>query len=259
MKLIGSLSPQASVDDMLRAAANLWRLTLPKCLSLALVAALFGEIANIYWQATGRELGPKMLEDPTYASLSLCGSIGDLYMFLVILSRQRAWALEAAPDTRADFALAWRRYLPVLLVAMLMGALVYVADRLLLSLSGAALVVALLLLIAPVAFVIICYFVTGTVILFEPLSPLQAVARAVRIVRPIWLKVCAATVIGVLVVSVCLLAAGIVLGILQVMVPGDGAAFRALASAIILGLLAVVMVFFTAFWLVVYSAASNSA
>ena len=92
----------------------------------------------------------------------------------------------------------------------------------------------------PDVFLIVCFVVLLPMVLFEQRSPYAAVMRSVQLVRPLWGKVCAALVIAMLIVVVCVLVAAVLcIGCCR-RLAGNGAAVEAIANALVLAVLAVV-------------------
>jgi hypothetical protein len=261
---MNAISPPsgANVSALLEAAARLFRITLLKCLPLAMLELLVGQIANFYWLASGH--APQLArfpDDDTWWVLTVLGLIGYLWLAAAMMLRQRALIGGPARTTVALEAAA--RRLPSLLVAVILSVIAlgiglvpaWMAGWLLTGPLATALV---FLLAVPNVFLIVCFVMLMPIILFEQRSPYEAVIRAVQLVRPIWVKVCAALVIAMLIIAVCVLAAVLCIGVLPALA-GNGAAVEAIVNALVLAVLAVVAVFLSALYLVLYSIASNSA
>jgi hypothetical protein len=261
---MNAISPPsgANVSELLEAATRLFRVTLLKCLPLAMLALLVGQIANFYWLASGHT--PQLMrfpDDDTWRVLTFLGLIGYLWFAAAMMLRQRA--LIAGPARTSVVLEAAARRLPTLVVAVILSIVAlgiglmpaWIAGWLISGPLGTAL---MLLLAAPNVFLVVCYVMLMPIVLFEQRSPYQVVIRAVQLVRPIWVKVCAALLIAMLIVGVCVFAAVLCIAVLPA-VAGNGAAVQAIVSALALAVWAVVAVFLSALYLVLYSIASNSA
>jgi hypothetical protein len=242
-------SRSASVSELMDAATRIFRSTLAKCLPVALFAILFSALPNMYWlMTTGKPLDPFHPPlDAKFWTLSIVGFA--LYQLLaaLLMLRQRTLLLGRAPHLQAEFAAALARWSLLILSSVLAGVVLFAG------------VLALLL---PGIYVFVCLLLLLPVVLFETLSPVQVVVRCVRLVRPMWWKAMAAAVIAVLIVLVCVFAASAAFGILKIGLSAAGvkpAAITAFAQACGLGIQAVALVYFSALWLVLYSAASSSA
>jgi hypothetical protein len=241
-------SKTAAVSDLLDAATRIFRATLAKCLPVALFAILLAALPNMYWLTTGKPMDllhpPR---DPKFWALSLVGFVGYQLLAAVLMLRQRTLRLGRKPELQAEFAAALARWPLLILTSVLAGIIVFAG------------VLALLL---PGIFALVCFLLLRPVVLFETTTPLRAVARCVQLVRPLWWKALATAVIAALVFVVCALAASAAFGIVQVGLGAAGAnpaAISAFAAACGLGIQAVALVYFSALWLVLYSAASSSA
>jgi hypothetical protein len=253
---------RASVSDLLEAAVRVWRVTLPKCLPLAMVAIICIQLANLYWLAHGHPVPVRDVpDDTTYQMLLAAGSLCYLVLISALVVRQRALVAGAGAQLPQELRLALRR-LPVLLGTLLLAALAMavagvVLGTPLVKLLGEPLGLGLLML--PMLFPLMCCVVLVPVVMFEPLGPVAAVRRCVRLVQPMWWKVCAAVIIGWLVVAVCAVVLAALMSLGMLLAGGKGAAVQAVATAVQVGAAAIVAVFFSALWIVLYSAASSSA
>jgi len=238
----------ASVSDLMDAATTVFRMTLAKALPAALFAMLLAGLPDMYWMTTGKPfdfLHPPL--DSRFWALAAVGLVCYQFLAAIVMLRQRAMMDGAAPDLNREASTALRRW-PMLVATYVLG--------------SAAIFAGCLLLIVPGLYLLFCLLLLRPVVLFEAGSPLQALVRCVRLVRPIWPKVMAAAVIAVLIFFVCTIAAGACLGILHAIVAAAGAqstAFSAFSAACQLGIEAVALVYFNALWLVLYSVASSSA
>lgn len=238
-------APGASVSQILETASQLFRVTLPKCMPLAMIAVLFVELPNLYWIAIGNpppQLGRPWPADPAWWTLSLLGAAVALYLCSAMMVQQRSLVAGIACPARVALRAALHR-LPLLLASWL--------------LAQASLVVGLALLVVPGLFLFVCYLVMLPVVLFEHPSPGMVLIRCVVLVRPQWWKALAALVIAVVVVLVCVLVFAAILSILAVLI--TGAAFQAITAACLIAFLAAAVVFLSALALTLHSAASHSA
>ena len=241
-------SRSASVSELMDAATRIFRSTLAKCLPVALFAILFAALPNMYWLTTGKPMDPLHPPlDPKFWTLSLVGFVVYQLLAALLMLRQRSMLLGRVPQWQAEFAAALARWPLLILSSVLAGVIVF---------AGA---IALLL---PGIYLLVCVLVLRPVVLFETLSPVQVVVRCIRLVRPLWWKVLAAALIAALIFLVCALATNAAFGIVKIALSAAGvkpAAVTAFAQACGLGIQAVGLVYFSALWLVIYSAASSSA
>ncbi|HEX9473338.1 MAG TPA: hypothetical protein VF931_04070 [Steroidobacteraceae bacterium] len=242
-------SRSASVSDLMDAATRIFRSTLAKCLPVALFAILFSALPNMYWlMTTGNPVDPFHPPlDPKFWTLSLVGFAFYQLLAALLMLRQRAMQSGRAPQGQSEFAAALARW-PLLILSSVLAAVAVFAGAFALLLPG--------------IYLLICVLLLRPVVLFETLSPLQVVVRCIRLVRPLWWKVLAAALIAALIFLVCAFAASLAFGIVKIGLSAAGvkpAAITAFAQACGLGIQAVALVYFSALWLVIYSAASSSA
>ncbi len=237
----------AEVGDIMAATMRVFRTTLPKCLPIAMLAILLVQLASLYWMSTGKPQGMFQPRDATFWILFVLGFVAWQLLAAIIMLRQRSMVAGRVPDLHSEWQLALPRW-PLLLVTAV--------------LSGAAMSLGLIALLVPGIYLFVCFLLLRPVVLFEKVDPLRALERCIRLVRPRWIKFCAAAVIGTLMVVVCTLAAIAGLSLLVALLGGIGvkaAGVNALGAACVLGLLAVAAVYFSALWLALYSLASSSA
>jgi len=238
----------AAVNELMDAATRVFRLTLAKSLPVAMFAILLAALPQMYWLTTGKPmdlLHPPM--DPTFWVLSVVGFVGYQLLAAVLMLRQRTLLLGRAPDLHLEFRAALARWPMLILTSMLGGILIFMGA---------------LALLLPGIFAVVCFLLLRPVVLFESRDPWSALVRCIQLVRPRWWKVLATWVIAALVFVICVVAVSAVLQILEqafTAVAVRPAALSAFAAACSLGVQAVAWVYFSALWLVLYSAASSSA
>ncbi len=238
----------ASVSDLLDAATTVFRMTLAKCMPVALFAMLLAALPDVYWMTTGKPMDffhPPL--DPKFWTLTAVGLLCYQFLTAILMLRQRAMMDGGAPNLSREASVALQRW-PMLVISNILG--------------GIAVFVGMLLLIGPGIYLLVCFLLMRPVVLFESADPLQVLVRCVRLVRSAWPKVLAAAVIAGLVFVVCVIAAAACLSIVVTVAVGLGAqqaAMNAFSAACELGVQAVALVYFNALWLVLYSAASSSA
>ncbi len=241
-------SGSASVSDLMDAATRVFHATLAKCLPFALFGILFVALPNMYWLTTGKPIDPLQAQrDPKLWVLAVAGIALYQLFAAALMVRQRALLLGHAPQLRVELSVALARW-PVLFLSSV--------------LAWVAVLAGLFALVLPGVFLLVCFQLLRPVVLFETLNPVQAVVRCVRLVQPIWRKALAAAVIALLIYLVCWLAAIAAFGILQIVLSAASvkpSAISAFSVACELGIQAVALVYFSALWLQVYSAASSSA
>ena len=233
--------PGASVSRLLEVATQLFRLTVLKCLSLAMLAVLCEEIPSLYWMASGHRLDRGLPSGPTYWLLELGAAAVTLYIASAMMLQQRALIAGASLSSWLALREAARR-LPLLLVTWMLAQL--------------SLLVGLSLLVLPGLFLFVCYLLMLPVVLFEHPNPYMVLVRCVLLVRPNWWRTFAALVIAALVVLVFVLAFVAILGIVGAVLTGP--LFQAIATACSIAFFAATLVFMSALVLTLHSAAASS-
>ena len=237
----------AQVSDVMHAATGVFRATLAQCMPLALGAILCLQLPNLYWLTTGKSLdlfGPR---DAVFWVLTGAGFGGYQLLASLIMLRQGRIGMRRSVGERGELAAAVASWPRLVLATVL---------------SDVVALLGLLALLAPGIFALVCFLVLRPVVLFERLDPLPTLQRCLQLIRPRWPQTCAAAVMALLTLVVCILAAVVLVGLLTAALGGLGAgaaATTALGSAIMLGLMAIAEVYFNALWLALYSLASSSA
>jgi hypothetical protein len=247
--MTASLLPprSAEVGDIMDATMRVFRATLPKCLPLAMLSILLAQLASLYELARGRAPDLLKTHDASFWALFALGFAAWQLLAAIIMLRQRSMVSGRVPDLSGEWRAALQRW-PLLLVTAV--------------LSGAVMALGFVLLIVPGIYAFVCFLLLRPVVLFENVDPLRALERCIHLAKPRWVKLCAAAVMGTLIVAVCTLAAVAALSLLAALLAGVGikaAATNAVGAAALLGVLSVAAVYFSALWLALYSVASSSA
>lgn len=234
-------APGASVARLLEVATQLFRLTVVKCLSLAMLAVLCEEVPSLYWLASGHPLNRGLPTGPTYWTLEFIAAAVTLYIASAMMLQQRA-LIAGEPCTGLVALRQAARRLPLLLATWVLAQL--------------SLLVGLSLLIVPGLFLFVCYLLLLPVVLFEHPNPYMVLVRCVLLVRPHWWRTLAALVMAALVVLVFVLAFVAVLSIIGALLTGP--LFQAVATACSIAFFAATLVFLSALVLTLHSAAASS-
>lgn len=235
----------ASVGELLRSAGVLFRVTVMRAAPVAMVATLAAEVPNFYLLSTGWKLENGLSDDPRYWLLVTVMWLADVMLFGLITLQQMAM-LRGQPA-------AWPQ-----LVARMLRAWPRLAVTLILA--GLAMTLGVFLLVVPAIYLAFCFMPLQPLALSEEIAPLAALRRCERLVRPIWAKVVAITLVAFLIVLMFLLVGGIVIGVFGEMLKLVAPALVDPASnTLTMLLLAVAMVYFSALALLIYTSASSSA
>lgn len=237
----------AEVGDIMEAAKQVFRATIPKCLPLAMLSTLLFQMASLYDLAKGKQPDLFKPHDATFWTLFVIGFAAWQLLAAVIMLRQRSMMAGRLPDLQAEWRVALERWPLLLLTAVL---------------SGIVMTLGFLLLVVPGVYAFVCFLLLRPVVLFEKIDPRHALERCFQLARPRWLKFCAVALIGGMIFVVCALAAVAALSLLGALLAAAGikaAAINAVAAAVLLGFLSVAAIYFSALWLALYSVASSSA
>jgi magnesium-transporting ATPase (P-type) len=235
-----------NVNAVLEAAYARFKRSAPKCLPLMMVAVLCAGAADLYWLATGHRTGSLFeTRDARYYLLQLGGFL--LYIWLITAFMLRMQALAAGNELSLSTELqqAAQRWPNVVVTWLAATVLVLVG---------------LLALIAPGIYLSVCLVPLLPVLVIENLPPVEAIRRCLALVRPLWAKVLAALVIALLIVLICLFAAGLLLAMFySILGSGNTPLQNALNATSQLFLLALAQIFFYAVAVEIYSSAKASA
>lgn len=234
-------SRTAGVSELLDAASRIWRATLPKCLPLAMIAVVVMNLPLLYARGAGHApASPLSLpHDPVYWVYYAAGLIAYLFVGSIAIGMQRSLVSSGRPEFAAALRRAATR-LPAVVAAMVLAYL--------------AVAIGVLLLFVPGIYVAVGVFLVWYVVLFDTANPVQALVRSVKLAHPLWWKLFAAIVIGLLVMLVSTFAALLV----GLVLPATTAAGGAVASAIGVAFMGAGLLFITALGIVLHSAASSS-
>jgi uncharacterized membrane protein len=237
-------SANAGVSELLQAGTRLFRLALPKCLPIAMVAALISQAPGLLLEAQGQQL--KIFEPPTDPKFWIEYGIAlvlVILLFTVVTVRQRAIMRGSVPDLRREVGQILTR-MPVLLPASLLALLSYCVGCILFLLPG--------------IYLLVCFAVLPSVVMFEEQSVFGALKRSIQLMHPRWMQKFAVFVIGFLVALVCILFAALLVGVVLEAVSGN-AIVQAIERALYMGFYAVMWTYLNALSLVLYTSASSSA
>jgi hypothetical protein len=239
-------SRTASVSALLDAGSRIWRVTLPKCLPLAMIAIVAINVPRFYADVSGQPLSNPLVlpKDPVYWAYYGVAMIAYLFVGSIAIIRQRALLQTGQSDFRAALMLAVAR-LPALVASMV--------------LSYFAVVLGTMLLVLPGIYIGVCVFLIWYVVLFDTMNPWRALVRSVQLVHPLWWKFCAAILIALAVMFISVFTASLIAGLLVgLLLPAGSAAGNAIVEALGIGLMGAGLLFVTAVGIVLHSAASNS-
>jgi hypothetical protein len=230
-----------SIGEVLDAAFRIYKATLLRCLPYGALAMVAGQIPNIFDLATGRPLRQFGGGEPVWWVLFGLGTVLTLLLWNAMLLRQMRLLQKQAVSFGADLR-EGVRYLPALVLALLLSALALAAGFALLLVPGLYLLVAL-------------SFVWPAVLLARQ-RPAQALAYSVRLVRGQWWRTLLIYTVGFVIAPVFALLA-LVLAALVLPFAGAGAGDVAVVTAfwrvIAAGVGAVAAPFYSALMLALFA------
>jgi hypothetical protein len=231
---------------MLDAAYRRFKSGALKCLPMMMPAVLAVQAADIYWLLSGHR-SAQIFEprDGTYFLLTVVGLLIFVWLMGAVVLRlnsQHAGTLRPAAVDLRESATLW----PGLFASSMLASLLVL--------------VGFIALLAPGIWLSVCLTPLYPVVLLERLAPVAAIRRCITMVRPLWVKVLAALLIGVLIMLVCLFTVGVVLALLLAPAgTGNTALVNAVSTTASLLVAALAQLFFMSLALEIYSSASASA
>jgi hypothetical protein len=239
-------SGPSNVSDMLDAAYRRFKSGALKCLPMMLPAVLAVQAADIYWLLSGHS-SAKILEqrDNAYYLLTLVGLLIFVWLMGAVVLRLHALQAGQLRPAALDLREAASRW-PGLFVTSMVASLLVMLGVLMLLLPG--------------IWLSVCLTPLYPVVLLERLAPVAAIRRSIALVRPVWIKVLAALVIGVLIMLICLFTVGVALALLMAPLGAANApVVNAVSTTASLLVAALAQLFFMSLALEIYSSASASA
>lgn len=232
--------------------------TLGRCLALALVAIVCSELPMLYLQVLGRPLDLRQPpEDPAFWALALAGLVGYQAAAGGLLLRQAALLGRGEPPPLLP---AVARALPALLAGALATGLC--AGMAFAALQAARSLPLALLAVPAGAWLFVALLPMRPVAMLEATGPLRLLQRCVALARGQWLRFLATGLIALMVLLVCVVAAGALIDLVReglVAARVAAPAVAALGAAVLLALDAVALVYLNSVWLALHAAAAHSA
>jgi hypothetical protein len=236
-------SANAGVGELLQAGTRLFWVALPKCLPIAMVAALISQAPGLLLEAQGQQL--KIFELPTDPKFWVEYGIAVvvvILLFTLVTVRQRALLRGTAPDLRREIGALLSR-MPVLLPASLLALVSYCVG---------------FMLLFPGIYLMVCFAVLPSVVMFEDHSVFGALKRSIQLMHPRWIQKFAVFVIGFVIAAVCILSAAVVVGV-ALEAESANLIVQAIQRALYIGFYAAMWTYLNSLSLMLYTSASSSA
>ncbi len=215
----------ATAGEVLDAGFLLFRRTLPTCLPWSLLAVLLGNLPSVYLLATGQSLSLLAPKDGAWWGLMAGAALAGLWVWVFLVLRLHRVACGGRPGFFGGATEA------VALIPRSLGVVL---------LATLALLLGVLLLVAPGMYLSVALWPSLTVLVVERRGVVATLDRALQLVRGNWWHT--ATILGVLGgVAMAIYVVGILVGLLFAQLEGgiDRSA-AALVLGVVSGLIAAV-------------------
>ncbi len=246
-----------SIGQVLDSAFRIFRVSLVRCLLFGALAMIAGQLPNLYLIARGKPLRSFGSGDPVWFVLYFAGVILTLWMFSVLLLRQRNIAVGSPQSTSVEVSVVARRLPAILGVTLLTACILGIGPGILAGIyfamdpgPAAYGVVALgvIILLVPITYLMTpLTFVTPSVIL-DGKGALATIGYSLRLIRGNWWRTSTIFTVALIVIFIFYSVATVIVGLVLSLVGAAGiAAVSAAAMAVLYVILgAMGMPFFSA-------------
>jgi hypothetical protein len=248
--------PQA-IGEVLDLSFRIFRVSLLKCLPLAVAALLLQQLPNIYSLARGRSLTGVLhaTHDAPWWLLYVIGWLSSTALGSAILVRQYAIARHQAGTARDAIGVVLRR-LPGLVVIGLVIFIAIAACFVPVGLAAGnrlAMALVFLLMALPASYVALRLSLATTGYLLNPWGAIEALQRSWNLTSGSFWRLAAIWTIAVVVLGVFDMIAGIVAAAIAIPIGyGDVALVTAITTSVVVILMALALPFFTSIALAVF-------
>jgi hypothetical protein len=224
-------SQPQSIGGVLDTTFQLYKASVMKMIPLSLLVVIAGSPQSIYMFTQGGVLSNpadpfamlNMMSSPGYWLATAVGAMASMWM--ISASSLKIGAIGAGGDLGIGTAL--QRALPRLLTVVVM-----------VILFGIALTIGAILLIVPCLILMVSLGLCFNTALFEGKGPVDALTESHRLVWGNWWRTAAILTVGLIIIIVIYLIAGVIIGVLApIVVFGGGGTENALLISLISGLL----------------------
>jgi heme exporter protein D len=235
---------EAGVSELLAAGTHLFRLALPKCLPIAMIAALIFLAPSLLLEAQGLPMSWRdPPTDPRFWIEYGISKVLVMLLFTLVTVRQRALLRGIVPDLRREAGQIAAR-LPVLLPAWLLAFLGNCLGTVLFVLPG--------------LYLVVCFAVLPSVVMFEDRTVFGSLKRSIELMHKRWMQKFAVFLIGFMIALVCIFFALLIIGIFLESSSGN-AIVQAIQRALYVACFAVLWTYLSSLSLMLYTSASSSA
>src|SRR5256884_9108841 len=172
-----------SVGEILDSAFRIFRATLVQCLPYAIAAVIAGQLPNIYYLVSGRNMlqGLAGFRDPVWVTLYILGYVIAIVLWSAVLLRQYALSTGHPAETSSELSTAVRRVPAMALLWILTGCAVAVWFLPTLALQGTARLATALVLAIPACYLVVALSCGGAVLLVTGRGPLASLVHSFRL------------------------------------------------------------------------------
>ncbi|MGB6605465.1 MAG: hypothetical protein WA747_06915 [Steroidobacteraceae bacterium] len=245
-----------SIGEIIDAAFRIYRATVAKCLTYALIAVIAGQLPNIYYLLSGRGLAQSILassRDAVWDVLYVVGSCIGVVLWSAILLRQHAVATGRAAAAGEELGRALTCLVPMVLLGIL--TMVAVGWWFLIGFlfSQPMRVVIWVIMTIPASFVMVALSVAWVSLLLADRGPVAALSHSWRLTSGSLWRLTGVYTVGLVIVFAIYLVFGLITGLVSVLLArNDLAVITAVAETLIVIMSAVVTPFYTALVLAVF-------
>jgi hypothetical protein len=243
-----------SVGEILDSAFRIFRATLVKCLPYAIAAVIAGQLPNIYYLLSGRNMlqGLAGIRDPVWLTLYILGYVIAIALWSAVLLRQYALSTGHPAESSSELSTAVRRVPAMVLLGILTACAVLVWFLPALALQGAARLGTLLVLAIPACYLAVALSCGGAVLLVTGRGPLASLVHSFRLTTGSFWRLTLIYSVAFVLLMVLYLVSGLLAGLVSVLLAhGDIAVITAATTVFVVILSAVGTPFFWALALAV--------
>jgi hypothetical protein len=252
------------IGQILDSGFRIFQISLVRCLVYGALSMIAGQLPNIYFIASGQPLRSFGGGSPAWVGLYITGSLITLVLYAALLFRQHGMAVGRRLPAGVELSKALRKLpmsLGLLLISVVLMLAAIAIGWLVLLVAGIALVpqnygaIALVMLIvfAPLVYLLTPLAVAGPAVLLDDKGPLQAAVYVLRLIRGNWWRTTIVLTIALVLVFVFYGVAMVIVGMVLPLVGAtDFATVTAATGVVYVVLGSVGLPFFSATLLATY-------
>src|SRR5437763_13426690 len=217
-----------SVGEILDSAFRIFRATLVQCLPYAIAAVIAGQLPNIYYLVSGRNMlqGLAGFRDPVWVTLYILGYVIAIVLWSAVLLRQYALSTGHPAETSSELSTAVRRVPAMALLGILTGCAVAVWFLPTLALQGTTRLAAALVLAIPACYLVVALSCGGAVLLVTGRGPLASLVHSFRRTSGSFWRLTLLYTVAFVLLMVLYLVSGLLAGLVSVLLAHGDIAVR---------------------------------